>query len=68
MYNIQTAFIGPVQTVDYYLNYTKLSYFSLLEVADLPLGKGAKNGSARVLHSFPWAGFEPAVDNPANSL
>jgi hypothetical protein len=57
-----------VQTVENHLNYTKFSYFSLLEVADLPLEKGAKNGLARVLHIFPEAGFEPAVDNPANSL
>jgi hypothetical protein len=57
-----------VQTVEDHLNYTKFSYFSLLEVADLPLGKGAKARVAPVLHSFPWAGFEPAVDNPANSL
>jgi hypothetical protein len=57
-----------VQTVENHLNYTKFSYFSLLEVADLPLEKGAKSGLAPVLHIFPEAGFEPAVDNPANSL
>jgi len=57
-----------VQTVENHLNYTKFSYFSLLEVADLPLEKGAESGLAPVLHIFPEAGFEPAVDNPANSL
>jgi hypothetical protein len=57
-----------VQTVEDHLNYTKFSYFSLLEVADLPLGKGAKNSPAPVLHTFPLGGFDPAVDNPANSL
>jgi len=33
MSTIRTVFIGPVQIVEDYLNYTKFSYFSLLEVA-----------------------------------
>jgi len=53
MYSIQTAFIGPVQTVEDHLNYTKFSYFSLLEVADLQPGKRAKNGAVPVFHIFP---------------
>jgi hypothetical protein len=34
MSTIRTVIIGPVQTVEGYLNYTKLSYFALPELED----------------------------------
>jgi hypothetical protein len=42
MSTIRTAFIGPVQTVEEPLNYTKFSYFWLYDVAEARLEKGAK--------------------------
>jgi hypothetical protein len=41
---IRTVFIGPVQSVEDYLNYTKLNYFSLSEVEETDLEKTAKTG------------------------
>jgi hypothetical protein len=51
----RTVFIGPVQAVEDYLNYTKISYFSLLKLEDRPVKRTGKQGRAVVLHIFPAA-------------
>jgi hypothetical protein len=42
----RTVFIGPVQAVEDYLNYTKISYFSLLKLEDSRVERNAKKGRA----------------------
>jgi hypothetical protein len=37
MYTMRTVFIGPVQTVEGYLNYTKFKYFPLYDLAEIIL-------------------------------
>jgi hypothetical protein len=49
----RTVFIGPVQAVEDYLNYTKISYFSLPELEDRWAKSTGKKGRAVVLHIFP---------------
>jgi hypothetical protein len=39
------VFIGPVQIVEDYLNYTKFNYFSLYDVAELRVGDERKKRS-----------------------
>jgi hypothetical protein len=46
-----------VQAVEDYLNYTKISYFSPLELEDRQLEKRGKRGRAAVLHIFPNSRF-----------
>jgi hypothetical protein len=41
-----------VQAVEDYLNYTKISYFSLLELEERQVEKPGKAGRAAVLHIF----------------
>jgi hypothetical protein len=45
-----------VQAVEDYLNYTKISYFSLPELEECSLEKHGKTGPAAVLHIFPPGG------------
>ena len=46
-------FIGPVQIVEDYLNYTKFNYFSLYDVAELRVGDERKNAPEPAFRQFP---------------
>ena len=59
---IRTVFIGPVQVVEDYLNYTKISYFSLPELEECQREKPVKKGRAAVLHNFPPAALKAGVE------
>jgi hypothetical protein len=49
----RTVFIGPVQAVEDYLNYTKISYFSPLELEERCLEKTGKSQPFRGFAHFP---------------
>src|ERR1017187_7624515 len=65
---IRTVFIGPVQVVEDYLNYTKISYFSLHELEECQREKPAKKGRAAVLHNFPPAALKASVERFAKFI
>ena len=56
--------MGPVQTVEGYLNYTKFSHFPLLDVEETALKKAAKPAPLRLLHRYPEALADTPVEDP----
>jgi hypothetical protein len=58
----RTVFIGPVQAVEDYLNYTKISYFSPPKLEERRVEGGGKKGRAAVLHTFPPGAIEAGVE------
>ena len=52
-----------MQAVEDYLNYTKISYFSLPELEDSQVEKPGKKGRSAVLHNFPAIGLVADVEN-----
>jgi hypothetical protein len=65
---IRTGFIGPVETVEDHLNYTKFSYFSLVEVAEYGCRKCGKPAAVRVSTISPKGVFGAPVGNGKTSL
>ncbi len=53
MSTIRTVIIGPVQTVEGYLNYTKLNYFPLLELEDPAVDGTLESQFVTVFTQFP---------------
>jgi hypothetical protein len=55
---IRTAFIGPVQTVEVYLNYTKFNHFLLYGKVDFRPEKICRKRPLRLLHRNSTGGGE----------
>ena len=67
---VKTVFMGPVQTVESKLNYTKFRHFLPLKVAENGCGKSAKAGGfggfAQLSSTALSAGFERRVELHCN--